>query len=99
MHRVLDLLETRDAVTVTELAHAFAVSEVTVRNDLAILARQGLIARIRGGARALQRGQSEVAFDVRLRVQEAEQRAIARAAAAMVDDGEADALDSTTNAF
>ena len=99
MQRVLELLDTREVVSVTELAHAFAVSEVTVRNDLATLARQGLIARIRGGARALQRGQSEVAFDVRLRVQEAEKRAIARAAAAMVDDGEAVALDSSTTAF
>lgn len=99
MHRVLELLETRDAVTVTELADAFAVSEVTVRSDLAVLARQGLIARIRGGARALQRGQSEVAFDVRLRVQEDAKRAIARAAAAMVGDGEAVALDSSTTAF
>ena len=99
MRRVLELLETRDAVSVTELAHGFAVSEVTVRNDLAILALQGLVARIRGGARALQRGQSEVAFDVRLRVQEQEKRAVARAAAAMVDDGEAIALDSSTTAF
>jgi DeoR/GlpR family transcriptional regulator of sugar metabolism len=99
MNRVLELLETRDAVTVTELAHAFAVSEVTVRNDLGLLAGQGLVARIRGGARALQRGQSEVAFDVRLRVQEEEKRAIARAAAAMVGDGEAIALDSSTTAY
>jgi DeoR family transcriptional regulator of aga operon len=99
MQRVLQLLETRDAVSVTELAHSFAVSEVTVRNDLAVLARQGLIARIRGGARALQRGQSEVAFDVRLRVQEDEKRAVARAAASMVDDGEAIALDSSTTAI
>jgi DeoR/GlpR family transcriptional regulator of sugar metabolism len=99
MNHVLELLETRDAVTVTELAHAFAVSEVTVRNDLGLLASQGLVARIRGGARALQRGQSEVAFDVRLRVQEEAKRAIARAAAAMVGDGEAIALDSSTTAY
>src|SRR5882672_6843817 len=99
MRRVLELLDTRDAVSVIELAHAFSVSEVTVRNDLATLARQGLVARIRGGARALQRGQSEVAFDVRLRVQEDEKRAVARAAAAMVGDGEAIALDSSTTAF
>ena len=99
MNRVLDLLDTREVVSVTELAHTFAVSEVTVRSDLAILARQGLVARIRGGARALQRGQSEVAFDVRLRVQQQEKRAIARAAAAMVGDGEAVALDSSTTAF
>jgi DeoR/GlpR family transcriptional regulator of sugar metabolism len=99
MNHVLELLETRDAVTVTELAHRFAVSEVTIRNDLGQLAGQGLVARIRGGARALQRGQSEVAFDVRLRVQDEAKRAIARAAAAMVGDGEAIALDSSTTAY
>jgi DeoR/GlpR family transcriptional regulator of sugar metabolism len=99
MNHVLELLETRDAVTVTELAHRFAVSEVTIRSDLGLLAGQGLVARIRGGARALQRGQSEVAFDVRLRVQDEEKRAIARAAAAMVGDGEAIALDSSTTAY
>jgi DeoR family transcriptional regulator of aga operon len=99
MNHILELLETRDAVTVTELAHRFSVSEVTVRSDLGLLAGQGLVARIRGGARALQRGQSEVAFDVRLRVQEDEKRAIARAAAAMVGDGEAIALDSSTTAY
>jgi DeoR/GlpR family transcriptional regulator of sugar metabolism len=99
MDRVLELLETREAVTVAELSRTFGVSEVTVRNDLAILAREGLVARIRGGARPLQRGQSEVAFDVRLRVQQDEKRAIARAAAAMVGDGEAVALDSSTTAL
>jgi DeoR family transcriptional regulator of aga operon len=99
MRRVLELLETRDFVTVAELAEAFDVSEVTVRNDLGSLARRGLVARVRGGARALQRGQSEVAFDVRLRVEEEAKRAIARAAAAMVGDGEAVALDSSTTAF
>jgi DeoR family transcriptional regulator, aga operon transcriptional repressor len=99
MRRVLELLDTRDAVTVAELAHAFDVSEVTVRSDLTLLARRGLVARVRGGARALQRGQSEIAFDVRLRVEEDAKRAIARAAAAMVADGEAVALDSSTTAF
>jgi DeoR family transcriptional regulator of aga operon len=99
MDHVLELLETREVVTVAELARSFGVSEVTVRNDLGILAGKGLVARIRGGARALQRGQSEVAFDVRLRVQQDEKRAIARAAAAMVGDGEAVALDSSTTAY
>jgi DeoR/GlpR family transcriptional regulator of sugar metabolism len=99
MQHVLQLLETRSSVSVTELARVFSVSEVTVRNDLGTLARQGLVARIRGGARALQQGQSELAFDVRLRVQEDEKRAVARAAAAMVGDGEAVALDSSTTAY
>jgi DeoR/GlpR family transcriptional regulator of sugar metabolism len=99
MRHVLELLESRDRVRVSELADHFSVSEVTIRSDLAELARQGLVARIRGGARPLQHGQSELAFDVRLRLRSAEKRAIARAAAALVGDGEAIALDCSTTAY
>jgi DeoR family transcriptional regulator of aga operon len=99
MQHVLHLLESRDYVQVTELSETFAVSEVTVRSDLAALARQGLAARIRGGVRALQQGQSEVGFDLRLRLEVERKRAIARAAAAMVGEGEAVALDASTTAY
>ena len=99
MEEVLRLLETRDSVHVTELAEVFAVSEVTVRSDLSELARQGLVARVRGGVRPLQRGQSELGFDLRLRLESQRKQAIARAAAALVDEGEAVALDSSTTAF
>lgn len=99
MDRVLELLETRDIVQVSELSEEFSVSEVTVRQDLAELARQGLVARVRGGVRALQQSQAELAFDVRLRLQADRKRAIARAGAAMVGDGEAVALDSSTTAY
>jgi DeoR family transcriptional regulator of aga operon len=96
---VLRLLETRDSVHVAELAEAFSVSEVTIRSDLAALARQGLVARVRGGVRALQEGQSEVGFDLRLRLEVERKRAIGRAAAALVDEGEAVALDASTTAY
>ena len=99
MQQVLRMLETRDSVHVAELTEAFSVSEVTVRSDLAALARQGLVARVRGGARALQRGQSELAFDLRLRIDAEAKRAIARAAAAIVGEGEAVALDASTTAY
>jgi DeoR/GlpR family transcriptional regulator of sugar metabolism len=99
MQEVLRMLETRDAVHVTELSKAFAVSEVTVRSDLAQLARQGLVARVRGGVRALERGQAELGFDFRLRLEVERKQAIARAAAAMVGEGEAIALDSSTTAY
>ena len=93
------MLETRDSVPVAELSESFAVSEVTVRSDLATLARQGLVARVRGGVRALQHGQSEVGFDLRLRLEVERKRAIARAAAALVGEGEAVALDASTTAY
>jgi DeoR/GlpR family transcriptional regulator of sugar metabolism len=99
MQHVLRLLESRDSVHVSELAEAFAVSEVTVRSDLTSLARQGLVARVRGGVRALQQGQSEVGFDLRLRLEVERKRAIARAAAAMIGEGEAVALDASTTAY
>ena len=99
MQEVLRLLETRDSVHVAELSKAFAVSEVTVRSDLSELSRQGLVARVRGGVRPLQRGQSELGFDFRLRLEVERKQAIAKAAAAMVDEGEAIALDSSTTAY
>src|SRR5438094_6590091 len=99
MQRIVDLLETRDSMGVSELAGTFAVSEVTVRSDLSELARQGLVARVRGGVRPLQRGQSELGFDLRLRLESQRKQAIARAAAALVDEGEAVALDSSTTAY
>jgi DeoR/GlpR family transcriptional regulator of sugar metabolism len=99
MQHVLRMLETRDYVQVAELAQTFAVSEVTVRSDLTELARQGLVARIRGGVRALQQGQSEVGFDLRLRLEVEKKRAIARAAAAMVNEGEAVAVDASTTGY
>jgi DeoR/GlpR family transcriptional regulator of sugar metabolism len=99
MKEVLRLLETRDSVQVSELSAAFAVSAVTVRQDLSALARQGLVARVRGGVRPLQRGHSELGFDLRLRLEVERKRAIARAAAALVDEGEAVALDASTTAY
>src|SRR5207249_1568476 len=99
MQQVLEMLETRDSVPVAELAERFSVSEVTVRSDLSSLAQQGLVARVRGGVRALQQGQSEVGFDLRLRLEVEPKRAIARAAAAMVEEREAVALDASTTAY
>ena len=63
------------------------------------MAKQGLVARVRGGVRALNQGYSEVGFDLRLRLEVERKRAIARAAAALVGEGEAVALDASTTAY
>src|SRR4029077_14796267 len=51
------------------------------------------------GGRAVQRGGAEGGFDMRLRLEVEQKRAIARASAAMVDEGEAVALDASTTAY
>src|SRR6476620_2509467 len=99
MQQVLRMLETRDSLQVAELAETFAVSEVTVRNDLTELARQGLVARVRGGVRRLQRGQAEPGFAFRLRLEVDRKRAVAQEASKLIDDGEAIALDASTTAY
>ncbi|MET7241780.1 DeoR/GlpR family DNA-binding transcription regulator [Methylobacterium sp. EM32] len=53
-HRViLDLLRERGVATVQVIADATGGSEATVRRDLAALAGQGLLRKLRGGAEAL----------------------------------------------
>lgn len=46
---MLELLESRDLATVAKLAHTFAVSAVTVRNDLAVLAASVSRGAVGGG--------------------------------------------------
>jgi DeoR/GlpR family transcriptional regulator of sugar metabolism len=99
MDQVVRILKDRRSVQVTELAELFSVSEVTVRGDLNTLAQQGLVARVRGGVRALHQANAEIGFDLRLKLEVRRKRAVARAAAEMVSEGEAIALDASTTAY
>ena len=83
----------------SELAAAHGVSAITVHRDLESLARDGLVERIRGGARPSGAGhQIHVATDWTKRLQQAtdEKRAIAARAAEMVEDGSTIFVDSST---
>jgi len=48
--RIMEELKQRGAVRTLELARFFSVSPMTIRNDLAVLARRGLVERVHGGA-------------------------------------------------
>ena len=78
---------------VTALADEFGVSEMTVRRDLRVLARDGKLERVRGGAVNVEseRPFSEIVVE-RL---EAKDR-IGRAAAALVEDGQTAMIDIGT---
>ena len=47
---ILDAIRTGQGVEVVDLAQRFAVSQMTVRRDLARLAREGKLTRVHGGA-------------------------------------------------
>ncbi|MBA2396652.1 MAG: DeoR/GlpR transcriptional regulator [Ktedonobacteraceae bacterium] len=99
--QIMSLLEVEQRVTVPELSQQFAVSEVTIRKDLAWLEAQGLVRRTHGGAILSTPGASpgEMSIDVREQLQHAEKERIGEAAARYVQDGETIALDASTTAL
>jgi DeoR family transcriptional regulator, aga operon transcriptional repressor len=94
--RMLAYVGDHEYVPVAELSREFAVSDVTVRSDLAVLARRGLVTRIRGGAMPSRRLVSERSFEETAARNPREKAAIGRAAAAVVQDGESIAIDVGT---
>ncbi len=89
---IITLLSVDSSVTVAEISRRLDVSTVTIRNDLANLAERGLIVRNRGGAfPAFHRSIVE-----RQRVNTAEKTRIAKAAAALVHDGDTIMIEAGT---
>ncbi|GIH19299.1 DeoR/GlpR family DNA-binding transcription regulator [Rugosimonospora africana] len=80
-HAILTLLNRRGAVTASELAEEFGVSDVTIRRDLVALHGSGLLHRVHGGA--VRAGATAAAL-ARHDRQGGTRQAIARLAAATV---------------
>jgi DeoR/GlpR family transcriptional regulator of sugar metabolism len=86
--KLLNSLEGRESVRVSDLAEMFQVSEITIRRDLDELVELGLIERFHGGARLTDRARSETLFEEKPRLHAAEKDSIGAAAAKLVKDGD-----------
>jgi DeoR/GlpR family transcriptional regulator of sugar metabolism len=95
---ILRELRDRGRVTVPEIAELTGCSEMTVRRDLDVLAHDGLLRRVRGAAVSALTGE-ETPFPVRKRAATDAKRRIAKAAAALLEDGETLVLDGGTTAL
>lgn len=95
---VLSKLKSDGHVSVNELAAQFAVSTVTIRKDLDVLERRSLLRRVRGGAVSVG-ASDEGAFEMRLLHSQNSKRAIAKAAALLVNNGDVIAIDSSTTTY
>jgi DeoR/GlpR family transcriptional regulator of sugar metabolism len=86
---LVDFIRHKGHVTVAELTALFGVSRDTIRRDLQVLERQGVLTRTHGGALA---GDGLVAretrFQSRMTEQTGSKRMIGRAAAALIREGE-----------
>lgn len=90
------LLARQGVVRVGELSTTLGVSEVTVRNDLDEMAREGLLLRERGGAVTVSRTSLTIAFEQRASLNLDEKRRIGRAAAQLVKPRDTIILDAGT---
>lgn len=96
---ILGILETEGAVTIAALANQLGVSLETVRRDVRPLTEDGTLIRIHGAV-GLAGRIGEAPFQKRMRENAEAKRAIARAVAATIRDGESVMFDTgTTTSF
>jgi DeoR family fructose operon transcriptional repressor len=83
---ILERARARGRVDVTALADDFAVTTETIRRDLTVLERHGVLRRVHGGAIPVERLGFEPALSAREGVMTAEKARIAKAAVAELPD-------------
>ena len=96
-HKKILVLVKGQPCTIEDMAHALAVSPVTVRRDLSRLAEQGLLTRTLGGA-AASVGVAERSLEQRANFAKEEKRRIAEAASTHITAEQTLFLDSGTSA-
>ncbi len=98
-HEILKLVREGGRVSVAALSERFGVSAVTIRQDLQALAAQNLIIRTHGGAIPGDRLAAELSLAYRRQQQVAAKDRIGAAAAALIQDGDAVFLDTSSTAL
>jgi DeoR/GlpR family transcriptional regulator of sugar metabolism len=98
--RILDLINRNGGVSTNTLADTFRASLPTVRRDLEILSRQGLIVRTHGGAvsHAHSPGQ-EPLYRQKVQLRAEEKERIGRAAATLITEQDTIIFDSGSTTF
>lgn len=87
------------AMRVADFARRFAVTEETIRRDLATLVSEGRVARSHGGVLPVQADRAEVPHHERETVQREAKQAIALEALGRVKEGDALMLDASSTAL
>ncbi len=100
---ILKLVGDRSIVSVVELAGLLNASEATIRRDINALAEQGAVRRIRGGAEALRPRHEAHLVGMPFALSKdqcvAEKRAIARAAARLIEGDESIIIQGGTTTY
>lgn len=93
--RILEEIRQNGSVSVNKMARELGVSVMTIRRDLALMDREGLIERCHGGAVV----QSEVSYGAKRQINQKSKELIAAVCAEMVEPGMRIYLDAGTTTW
>jgi DeoR family transcriptional regulator, fructose operon transcriptional repressor len=96
--KIVEIVNERLSVRVSELSKLFSVTEETIRRDLEKLERENKLKRSHGGAISI-RDETEIDFSEREITNVAEKKAIAQEAVKQISSGDRIILDASTTAW
>jgi DeoR/GlpR family transcriptional regulator of sugar metabolism len=94
---ILELIQREGGVRVSELVQRLGVSDATIRHDLEVLARNGLVAKVYGGA--TRPNADEPGFAANARKNRREKDAIGSATTGFIEPGAAVAISAGTTTW
>ena len=97
--KILDIINERQHCTVRYLADALYVAPITIRRDLNVLERDGLVTRCYGGVSVPSHLNREVPLEVRENSNAAVKTALAKRAAGELKNGDTVFLDASSTAL
>jgi len=83
---IIELIQSKGSIRVSELSKAYGISEVTVRSDLEYLESQGQLNRVHGGAVATGKMYANMDLSERYMTNANYKKSIARIAADLIED-------------
>lgn len=97
--RIVDIVNERLSIRVTELSKLFTVTEETIRRDLEKLEKENLLMRSHGGAVSIDKAQTEIPYLEREILNIPEKKGIAVEAIRMIEPDDHIALDASSTAW
>ncbi len=92
--KIVEMINKNNVISINEVSKMFHVSDVSVRNDLALLEKKGLLMRTRGGAIAKQPSIFDLTLNQRLKSNYRQKQKIGKKAVDFIKDGSTVIMDS-----
>lgn len=97
--KIIEIINKTNVISVTEISKMFHVSEVSVRNDFALLEKKGFLIRTRGGAVSKQPSTFDLNLNQRLKHNYKQKQKIGKRAVEYIKDGSTVIMDSGSTAI